>query len=98
MANYTINITGQKKIEAIKQARKAYDAAQQASWPPPPAAAYVPLADNAAYLQVIIDSAVVGWKQKYKQQIAEALAPTEAAAAAAAQAAFAAAVNAVDPS
>ena len=97
MANITITITGQKKIEAIRQARKAYDAAQQASWPPPPAAAYVPLADNQAYLQLVIYSAVGSWKQQYKDLIAAALAPTEAAAAATAEAAFAAAVNAIDP-
>ena len=95
MPNFTVTITGQKKIEAIRQARKAYDDAQQTS--ATVQNPYTPLADNQAYIQLIVDSAVNSWKQQYKDKIAAALAPTEAAAAAAAAAAFADAVNAIDP-
>lgn len=85
MANYTVTITGNRKVESIKQARQAYNAANAAI------DGFTPLANNEAYVQRVMSNAVESWKKLYKAEIDNALAPAEAAALAAAQAALEAA-------
>lgn len=90
MANYTVTVTGNRKTEAIKQARLAYNKANEG------VEGFTPLTTQEQYVQHVIDSAVISWRKLYREKIDAALAPTEAAALAAAQAALAQAAGPED--
>ena len=88
MAVFSITINGPRRIEAINQARGVYNAEQAANAAAQvPPVAFTPLT-REQYLQMVIDSAVQSWKQRFATEISAALAPTQAAALAAAQAAL----------
>lgn len=96
MATFSITITGNRKIEAINQARAVHNAAETAKaaalTPPGPAVNLT----REQYLQMVIDSAVNSWKRHFADEISAVLAPAEAAAAAAAKAALDAATGGID--
>ena len=87
MAVFSITITRPRRIEAINQARAVYNtaaAAEAAAQTPPGAAVNL---TREQYLQMVIDSAVASWRDRFADEIDAVLAAPEVAALAAAQAA-----------
>ena len=87
MAVFSITITGPRKIEAINQARAVHNAAATAAnaalTPPGPAVNLT----REQYLQMVIDSAVGSWRDRFANEIDAALAAPEMVALEAAKAA-----------
>lgn len=87
MATFTITVVGPRRIEAINQARAVYNtaaAANAAAQTPP--VAFSPLT-REQYLQMVIDSAVASWRDRFADEIDAVLAAPEVAALATAEAA-----------